>query len=95
MGGTGNEVSRLLGMLSWITKSFDSMILNEKRGEIYTYISMKISQICSQYKPKYHVRLNLYGQRRSDNAHLEREPLAIGLGQFAQETGQYSKIWDR
>ena len=39
----------------------------EKRGEMYN-ISMKISQICSQYKPKYHMRLNLYEQRRSKNA---------------------------
>ena len=35
-GGTGNEVSRLLGMLSWITKSFDSMIL-KRGGEMYIY----------------------------------------------------------
>ena len=33
---TGNEVSRLLGMLSWITKSFDSMIL-KRGGEMYIY----------------------------------------------------------
>ena len=33
-GGTGNEVSRLLGMLSWITKSFDSMLL-KKGGNVH------------------------------------------------------------
>ena len=32
--GAGNGVSRLLGMLSWITKSFDSMLL-KKGGNVH------------------------------------------------------------